>query len=53
VSGATVTSGYQDVISSFPDDEITMIDSSGNDESVPGGLNGTGDGFTTYWVSSS
>jgi hypothetical protein len=53
VSGATVTSGYQGVISSFPDDEITMIDSSGNPESVPGPLNSTGDGFTTYWESSS
>jgi len=53
LSGATVTSGSQGVISSFPDDEITMIDSSGNPESVPSGLNGTGDGFTTYWESSS
>jgi hypothetical protein len=53
VYSATVTSGYQGVISSFPDDEITMIDSSGNDESVPGGLASTGDGFSTYWVSSS
>jgi Peptidase A4 family len=52
VFSATVTSGYQGVISSFPDDEITMIDSSGNDESVPSGLVSTGDGFTTYWVSS-
>lgn len=52
VSGATVTSGSQGVISSFPDDEITMIDTSGNPESVPGSLNGTGDGFTTDWVSS-
>jgi hypothetical protein len=40
------------VISSFPDDEITMIDSSGNVESSPGSLSGTGDGFTTTWVSS-
>jgi Peptidase A4 family len=52
VYSATVTSGSEGVISSFPDDEITMIDSSGNDESVPGPLNGTGGGFTTTWVSS-
>ncbi|HEY1918978.1 MAG TPA: G1 family glutamic endopeptidase [Streptosporangiaceae bacterium] len=52
VYSATVTSGYQGVISSFPDDEITMIDSSGNVESSPGPLSGTGDGFTTTWVSS-
>jgi Peptidase A4 family len=53
VSGATVTSGSQGVISSFPDDEITMVDASGNPESVPSGLSGTGDGFTTYWEASS
>ncbi|HEX4063441.1 MAG TPA: G1 family glutamic endopeptidase [Streptosporangiaceae bacterium] len=53
VSGATVTSGSQGVISSFPDDEITMVDGSGNPESVPSGLSGSGDGFTTYWEASS
>jgi Peptidase A4 family len=54
VSGATVTSGgSQGVISSFPDDEITMIDSSGNPESVPSPLNSTGDGFSTTWEASS
>lgn len=53
VSGATVTSGGEGVISSFPDDAITMVDTSGNAESTPSGLNGTGDGFTTYWDASS
>jgi hypothetical protein len=49
-SGATVNSG---VISSFTDDEITMVDSSGNVKAQPGPLNGSGNGFTVTWERSS
>jgi len=49
-SGATVNSG---VISSFPDDEITMVNSSGSVKAQPGPLNGSGSGFTVTWVSAS
>ena len=49
-SGATVNSG---VISSFPDDEITMIDSLGRVKAQPGPLNGSGNGFSVTWVRSS
>jgi hypothetical protein len=45
-TGATVNSG---VISSFPDDEITMVDSSGNVKAQPGPLNGSGNGFSVTW----
>jgi hypothetical protein len=49
LSGATVNSG---VISSFTDDEITMIDSSGQVKAQPGSLNGSGNGFSVTWVRS-
>jgi Peptidase A4 family len=48
-TGATVTSGSTSgVISSFPDDQITMVDSSGRTEALPGALNG-GNGFSVTW----
>jgi hypothetical protein len=49
-SGATVNAG---VISSFPDDEITMVNSSGSVKAQPGPLNGSGNGFTVTWKSAS
>jgi hypothetical protein len=53
-SNATVTEGSSSgVISSFTDDEITMIDSSGNVKAQPGALNGSGNGFTVTWKRSS
>jgi hypothetical protein len=46
-SNATVASGSTSgVISTFPDDEITMVDSSGLVKAQPGPLNGSGNGFT-------
>jgi hypothetical protein len=49
-SGATVTSGSTSgVISTFPDDELTMVDSSGLVKAQPGPLNGSGNGFTVTW----
>jgi hypothetical protein len=36
-------------ISSFPDDEITMVDGSGNVEAQPGPLNSSGNSFTVTW----
>ena len=47
--GATVNSG---VISSFPDDELTMVNSSGAVKAQPGPLNGSGNGFSVTWKSS-
>lgn len=53
-SGASVTSGSTSgVISSFPDDELTMIDSSGAVKAQPGSLNGGGSSFTVTWERSS
>jgi hypothetical protein len=49
LSGATVNSG---VISSFPDDEITMIDNAGRVKARPGPLNGSGNGFSVTFVRS-
>ncbi len=50
LSGATVTEGSTSgVISTFTDDEITMVDSSGNVEAQPGALNGSGNGFAVTW----
>ena len=49
-SGATVNSG---VISSFTDDEITMVDSAGRVKAQPGPLNGSGSGFSVTWERSS
>jgi hypothetical protein len=53
-SGATVTEGSASgVISSFTDDEITMVDSSGLVKAQPGALNGSGNGFSVTWERSS
>ena len=53
-SGATVRSGSTSgVISSFSDDEITMINSSGATKALPGALNGSGNGFAVTWERSS
>jgi hypothetical protein len=49
-SGATVTEGSTSgVISSFTDDEITMIDSSDLVKAQPSALNGSGNGFSVTW----
>jgi hypothetical protein len=48
-SATVATTSKSGVISSFTDDEITMVDSSSNVESQPGALNGSGNGFTTTW----
>lgn len=49
-SSATVKSGSTTgVISTFPDDEITMINSSGATKAKPGALNSSGNGFTVTW----
>jgi hypothetical protein len=48
-TGATVNSG---VITSFPDDELTMVNTSGNVKAQPGPLNGSGNGFSVTWVRS-
>jgi Peptidase A4 family len=53
-SGATVKAGSTSgVISSFTDDEITMIDSSGLTKALPGALNSGGNGFGVTWERSS
>jgi hypothetical protein len=53
LSSATVTEGSTSgVISSFTDDEITMITSSGATEAQPGALNSSGNGFSVTWVRS-
>ena len=53
-SGATVTAGSTSgVISSFSDDEITMIGSSGATKAQPGVLNGSGNSFSVAWERSS
>jgi hypothetical protein len=53
LSNASVSSGSTaGTISSFPDDEITMADSSGNTEAQPGPLNGGGNAFTVDWEAS-
>jgi hypothetical protein len=50
LSSATVRSGSTSgVISSFPDDELTMINSSRAVKAQPGALNGSGNGFTVTW----
>ncbi len=49
-SGATVNEGGTNgVISSFTDDEITMIDSANQVKAQPGALNGGGNGFSVTW----
>ncbi len=53
-SGATVSANTgSGVISTFPDDEITMVDSSGSVKAQPGSLNGSGNGFSVSWKRSS
>jgi len=48
--GATVKAGSTSgVISSFSDDEITMINSSGATKALPGALNGSGNSFAVTW----
>ena len=49
-SSAAVTEGSTaGSISSFTDDEITMIDSSGATKALPSALNGAGTGFSVAW----
>jgi hypothetical protein len=49
-SNAAVTEGSTaGSISSFTDDEITMIDSSGATKALPGALNGAGTSFSVAW----
>lgn len=45
-TGATVNS---QVISSFADDELTMVDNSGSIKAQPGPLNSSGNGFSVTW----
>ena len=53
-SGATVKAGSTSgVISSFTDDELTMINSSGATKALPGALNSSGNGFGVAWERSS
>ena len=53
-SGASVTSGSTTgTISSFPDDELTMINNSGSVKAQPGSLGGGGSSFTVTWERSS
>jgi len=46
VSSTTVSNGN---ISSFPDDEITMVDNRGRVKALPGPLNGSSNSFTVTW----
>ena len=53
-SSAAVTEGSTaGSISSFTDDEITMIDSSGATKALPGALNSVGTGFSVTWKKAS
>jgi hypothetical protein len=53
-SGSAVTEGSTaGTISSFTDDEITMVDSSGAVEAQPSALNSGGNGFSVTWERSS
>jgi hypothetical protein len=53
-SNASVTEGSTSgTISSFTDDEITMIDSSGQTKALPGSLNSSGNSFPVTWERSS
>jgi Peptidase A4 family len=53
-TGATVTTtSGSGVISTYPNDNIEMVDSSGNPEAETGPLNSTGRNFTVTWVASS
>lgn len=48
-SATAKTTSKSGVINTFPDNEITMVDTSGRTEVQPGPLNGTGNGFTCTW----
>jgi hypothetical protein len=49
-SSSTVQEGSTSgVISSFTDDEITMVDNSGAVKAQPGSLNSSGNGFSVTW----
>jgi hypothetical protein len=37
------------VITSFPDDELTMVNNSGAVKAQPGPLNASGNGFSVAW----
>jgi Peptidase A4 family len=53
-SNASVTEGSTSGgISSFTDDEITMVDSSGQTKALPGSLNSSGNSFSVTWERSS
>jgi hypothetical protein len=53
-SNASVTEGTTSgVISSFTDDEITMVDNSGATKALPSALNSSGNGFSVSWERSS
>jgi Peptidase A4 family len=53
-SNASVTEGSTSgTISSFTDDQITMADTSGNIEALPGSLNSSGNSFSVAWKRSS
>ena len=53
-SNASVTEGSTSgAISSFTDDEITMVDSAGNTEALPGALSSSGNSFSVTWERSS
>jgi hypothetical protein len=41
------------VITSFPDDELTMVNNSGAVKAQPGPLNSSGNGFSVTWKRSS
>jgi len=50
LTSATVkTTSTSGTISTFTDDEITMVDSSGRVEAQPGALNGSGNAFSVTW----
>jgi Peptidase A4 family len=48
-SAKVATTSKTGVISSFTDDEITMVDSSNNVKAQPGALNSTGNSFKVTW----
>jgi hypothetical protein len=53
-SNASVTEGSTSGgISSFTDDEITMVNSSGQTKALPGSLNSSGNSFSVTWERSS
>jgi hypothetical protein len=53
-SNASATEGSTSgTISSFTDDQITMVDTSGNTEALPSALNSSGNSFSVTWERSS